>query len=130
MPKWYRGKIVNNLKTIWHRFFAGVNQSCTDGGQTNSAQMQALADFRDGRVKIMIATSVADEGIDIATCNLIVKYNIVGNETSFVQRRGCFLWILIANHLLAKQNCSRTENIKYYSLFIYLFKLFTVHFEQ
>jgi hypothetical protein len=47
-----------------------------------------------------------------------------------VQRRGCFLWILIANHLLAKQNCSRTENIKYYSLFIYLFKLFTVHFEQ
>jgi ERCC4-related helicase len=53
--------------------------------------MQALADFRDGRVKIMIATSVADEGIDIATCNLIVKYNIVGNETSFVQRRGCFL---------------------------------------
>jgi ATP-dependent RNA helicase DDX58 len=31
---------------------------------------------------------VAEEGLDISACNLIVKYNTVGSERTMIQRRG------------------------------------------
>lgn len=41
-----------------------------------------------GEVKAVVATSVAEEGMDITTCNLIIKYNNVGSERTMIQRRG------------------------------------------
>jgi len=52
--------------------------------------MQRLmrARFESGELKILVVTSVADEGINIVECNLIVKYNNVGSERALIQRRG------------------------------------------
>lgn len=44
--------------------------------------------FKRGEIKILVVTSVADEGINIMECNLIVKYNSVGSERTLIQRRG------------------------------------------
>lgn len=44
--------------------------------------------FERGELKILVVTSVADEGINIMECNLIVKYNTVGSERTLIQRRG------------------------------------------
>jgi ATP-dependent RNA helicase DDX58 len=41
-----------------------------------------------GRIKILVVTSIAEEGIDISACNLIIKYNNVGSERTMIQRRG------------------------------------------
>ncbi|KAG8595279.1 hypothetical protein GDO81_001479 [Engystomops pustulosus] len=38
--------------------------------------------------KLLIATSVADEGIDIPACNLVLLYEYVGNVTKMIQVRG------------------------------------------
>lgn len=44
--------------------------------------------FERGDIKILVVTSVADEGINIMECNLIIKYNNVGSERTLIQRRG------------------------------------------
>ncbi len=67
---------------------AGVNTSTEKDGQSLTEQQEVLANFRDGTCRLVIATSVAEEGLDVAKCNLIVKYNHVSNEIALVQKKG------------------------------------------
>uniref|UniRef100_A0A0K0FMH5 RNA helicase n=1 Tax=Strongyloides venezuelensis TaxID=75913 RepID=A0A0K0FMH5_STRVS len=56
--------------------------------QSPAEQKLTLDDFRSGNVNIIIATTIAEEGLDIEECNLVIKYNVGGNEKSLIQRRG------------------------------------------
>ncbi|KAI1723276.1 putative ATP-dependent RNA helicase DDX58 [Ditylenchus destructor] len=64
------------------------NQSALMGGQSSSVQEDMRILFDRGDIKILVVTSVAEEGIDIKQCNLIIKYNNVGSERTMIQRRG------------------------------------------
>lgn len=51
-------------------------------------QKNALTDFSSGKLNVLICTSVAEEGIDITACNLVVCFELPPNLKAFVQRRG------------------------------------------
>ncbi|XP_015270024.1 PREDICTED: probable ATP-dependent RNA helicase DDX58 [Gekko japonicus] len=58
-------------------------------GMTLPNQKGVLDSFRsNGDSKMLIATSVADEGIDIAQCNLVLLYEYTGNVIKMIQVRG------------------------------------------
>ncbi|XP_067409296.1 antiviral innate immune response receptor RIG-I [Emydura macquarii macquarii] len=58
-------------------------------GMTLSNQKGVLDSFKtNGDSKILITTAVADEGIDIAQCNLVLLYEYSGNLTKMIQVRG------------------------------------------
>ncbi|EXJ84715.1 hypothetical protein A1O3_05385 [Capronia epimyces CBS 606.96] len=60
------------------------------GGESNSWKNQeaALEDFRTGIINIMFATSVAEEGIDIPQCNLVVRFDLYKTPIQYMQSRG------------------------------------------
>lgn len=66
----------------------GSNRSSVLNGQTAEEQRTVIENFNRGTLKVLVATSVAEEGLDISACNLIVKYNNTGSERSLIQRRG------------------------------------------
>ena len=59
---------------------------------TKVQQDEILKYFREGRHKIIVATSVAEEGLDITKCNLVIRYDHVTNEISKVQSRGMLVF--------------------------------------
>lgn len=68
-----------------------VGQGGTGGGLravTQKEQIAAMRDFRSGVCNTLIATCVAEEGIDVGEVDLIVCFDITKNPTRFVQRIG------------------------------------------
>lgn len=51
-------------------------------------QVSALELFRDGEYKVIMATTVAEEGLDIKECNLVVRYDYAGSPVAMMQARG------------------------------------------
>ncbi|CAI5438789.1 unnamed protein product [Caenorhabditis angaria] len=57
--------------------------------QSQTKQESVIKRFNDGKLKVMVATSVVEEGLDVATCNLIIKYNCSsGSAIQLTQQRG------------------------------------------
>ncbi|MCP4763263.1 MAG: DEAD/DEAH box helicase [archaeon] len=57
-------------------------------GMSQKEQIARLEDFKSGRFNTLIATSVAEEGLDIAECDLVIFYDVVPSEIRTIQRRG------------------------------------------
>lgn len=74
----------------------GVKASHVIGGgdqsvvkpMTAAEQREVLSKFHSGRVNLLIATTVAEEGLDIAACNFVIRYGLVTNEIAMIQARG------------------------------------------
>ncbi|KAK7110320.1 ATP-dependent RNA helicase DHX58-like [Littorina saxatilis] len=76
------------LRRLNAQHFTGTGAHQEHGGMTQYEQVETLQRFKTGDVKILFTTSVGEEGIDIAECNLTIRYNHVGNEVTTVQTRG------------------------------------------
>eukprot|EP00842_Homolaphlyctis_polyrhiza_P006927 jgi/Hompol1/823/HPOL_005436-RA len=51
-------------------------------------QQTTFEKFRSGQLNILIVTSVAEEGLDIPDCRLVVAFDLFRNQTGYVQSRG------------------------------------------
>lgn len=66
----------------------GIPATAFSGDMSQGARTWALADFKAGRVKVLIATDVAARGIDIAQLPAVVNYDLPRSTTDYVHRIG------------------------------------------
>ncbi|KAI4822947.1 hypothetical protein KUCAC02_008465 [Chaenocephalus aceratus] len=55
---------------------------------TLNEQSETIRKFRRGAVNLLVSTSVAEEGLDIPECNLVVRYGLLTNEIAQEQAIG------------------------------------------
>lgn len=60
----------------------------SDSGFTKEMQQTILANFREGKCKVLICTSVLEQGIDVTACGVVICYDGVKSLKSIIQTRG------------------------------------------
>jgi Fanconi anemia group M protein len=68
--------------------FVGQASRSGDTGLSQKEQKQVLEGFRNGEHNLLIATSVAEEGLDIPGADLVIFYEPIPSEIRTIQRRG------------------------------------------
>ena len=68
--------------------FVGQATKDAEKGLSQKKQIAALTRFREGEFKVLIATSVGEEGLDVPSTDLVIFYEAVPSEIRSIQRKG------------------------------------------
>ncbi|XP_011623569.2 endoribonuclease Dicer homolog 2 isoform X1 [Amborella trichopoda] len=82
-------ELLNQLQkfSIWKTTYMAGNNSCLQS-QTRVQQINVVDNFRGGMVNIIVATQILEEGLDVQSCNLVIRYDPSVTVRSFIQSRG------------------------------------------
>ncbi|MCF2141588.1 MAG: DEAD/DEAH box helicase [Candidatus Lokiarchaeota archaeon] len=79
---------INEVPLFRAMRFVGQQNKGKEKGLTQKEQKQILQDFKTGIYNILVATSVAEEGLDIAECDVVIFFDVIPSEIRSIQRRG------------------------------------------
>ncbi len=66
----------------------GIDSTAIHGNKTQSARTRALADFKQNRVQVLVATDIAARGLDIDQLPHVVNYELPNVPEDYVHRIG------------------------------------------
>ena len=66
----------------------GITSAAIHGNKSQNARTKALADFKVGKVKVLVATDIAARGIDIDQLPHVVNYELPNVPEDYVHRIG------------------------------------------
>ena len=66
----------------------GIPAAAIHGNKSQTARIQALGDFKAGRVRVLAATDIAARGIDIEELPYVFNYNLPDVPETYVHRIG------------------------------------------
>lgn len=75
-------KIAKDLKKL------NVNASAIHGNKTQTARQYALAQFKSGKIKVLVATDIAARGIDVDALTHVINFDLPDVPETYVHRIG------------------------------------------
>ncbi len=66
----------------------GIKAEAIHSGRSQASREQVLNDFKEGRLKFLVATGVAARGIDINELPLVINYDLPDQADDYVHRIG------------------------------------------
>ncbi|MEM4306565.1 MAG: helicase-related protein [Candidatus Caldarchaeum sp.] len=82
--------IVSRLREhgVAAELFVGKAEGKEGPRMTQEEQRNILQRFREGEVKVLVATSIGEEGLDIPECGYVIFYEPAVSGIRYIQRRG------------------------------------------
>ncbi|MDW3094796.1 MAG: DEAD/DEAH box helicase [Gammaproteobacteria bacterium] len=66
----------------------GIGAAAIHGNKSQGARTKALADFKSGKVRVLVATDIAARGLDISQLPHVVNYDLPNVAEDYVHRIG------------------------------------------
>ncbi|MEO5692925.1 MAG: DEAD/DEAH box helicase [Usitatibacter sp.] len=66
----------------------GINADAIHGNKSQNARIRALEDFKEGKVKVLVATDIAARGLDIEDLPHVVNFDLPHVAEDYVHRIG------------------------------------------
>ena len=66
----------------------GIASDAIHGDKLQSARLKALEDFKQAKIKVLVATDIAARGLDIQELPCVVNYELPNNPEDYVHRIG------------------------------------------
>ncbi|NXE14146.1 DHX58 helicase, partial [Lophotis ruficrista] len=85
---WLRDTATLCGKHVRAGVLTGAGYSNQARHMTQNEQQDVIKLFREGALNLLFSTSVAEEGLDIPECNIVVRYGLMTNEIAMMQARG------------------------------------------
>lgn len=67
---------------------AGISSAAIHGNKTQNARVKALAGFKSGKVRVLVATDIAARGLDIPLLPYVINYELPNVPEDYVHRIG------------------------------------------
>jgi len=81
-------KVLSDIKGAKIQRFIGQATKGKDKGMKQNEQKEIIEKFSKRQINILIATSVAEEGIDVPNVNRVIFYEPIPSEIRGIQRKG------------------------------------------
>jgi ATP-dependent RNA helicase RhlE len=90
---WHQALVFSRTKHGANKLVKSLTQDKIDalaihGNKSQSQRMKALADFKAGKIQILVATDIAARGIDIDQLPLVVNFDLPHVAEDYVHRIG------------------------------------------
>lgn len=67
---------------------AGVRADAIHGNKSQNARQKALNDFRNGKIRVLVATDIAARGLDVDGITHVINFDLPNEPESYVHRIG------------------------------------------
>jgi len=107
-------KKVNQIKGINSKVFVGQAKKL-GSGLSQKEQKKIIQEFSQGKINILCATCIAEEGLDIPEVNTVVFYEPIPSAIRAIQRRGRTARLMKGKMIMLITKNTRDESSYYVS---------------
>jgi Fanconi anemia group M protein len=79
---------LNKIESVKAARFVGQSSKINDKGLSQEEQAERIRMLRECELNILVATSIAEEGLDIPEVDQVIFYEPIPSEIRYIQRRG------------------------------------------